>query len=98
MNSILRIAWFEYRRHLLTGRFLAITFGIPLALSAVAAVTVIAAQRAQLSGPSRWVVVGEGELQGVGAHVPDEAAATAEIEAGRAAGYVRLLPRGSARQ
>lgn len=95
MISVLRVAFFEFRRHLLTGRFILVTFGIPLAVCAVAAVSVIVAQRPQAESFG-WILVGDEELPGDWQRSDSEAAAISEVEAGRAGGYVVLQPDGRA--
>ncbi len=96
MKHALTVAWFEYRRHLLTRHFLVMTFGLPLFVAALVAVSVVAAHRMRAKDSADWALVGADSLPGAQLMLPDEEAAAALLERGEIHGYVVLEDRGHA--
>ncbi len=94
MRGLARVAWFEYRRHVSSLRFLVVTLGVPLLMLVVATVVVVAARTGAESQGADWGVVGGEALWPDAVEFEDVEAATAALASDEIAGYVSLQPEG----
>jgi ABC-2 type transport system permease protein len=89
-RALARIAVFEYLRHLRQRRFLAATFGLPLFIALIAALSFAVARRAERVSERPWAVVAAAALPGAPRTLADAPAAATALATGEISGFVVL--------